>query len=250
MESRPAVRGPPEAPRMGPPALLKVGLVDAPMDKTTQPAAQAKGAPREPGTPLAYSEELLPGPGTFDDGTQIRAAVYGTERIDPETMGITVQPAGRSVASIERGDIVVGQVTYIKPEALASVKILAVRGKEGRSWPPTGPTSASSRPGTRASPSCATATSSRTPRPARCSTARSPATTAAERCSVLDWRRLLPVAAGALLIAAWVADTAALVGKSIGKSEALNIDRAVTIPILFVGMMLVLVPLLPPRPRK
>src|ERR1041385_813929 len=133
MESRPAVRGPPEAPRMGPPALLKVGLVDAPMDKTTQPAAQAKGAPREPGTPLAYSEELLPGPGTFDDGTQIRAAVYGTERIDPETMGITVQPAGRSVASIERGDIVVGQVTYIKPEALASVKILAVRGKEGRS---------------------------------------------------------------------------------------------------------------------
>jgi exosome complex RNA-binding protein Csl4 len=118
---------------MGPPALLKVGLVDAPMDKTTQPAAQAKGAPREPGTPLAYSEELLPGPGTFDDGTQIRAAVYGTERIDPETMGITVQPAGRSVASIERGDIVVGQVTYIKPEALASVKILAVRGKEGRS---------------------------------------------------------------------------------------------------------------------
>lgn len=67
---------------------------------------------------------------------------------------------------------------------------------------------------------------------------------------MLDWRRLVSVAAGALLIAAWVADTAALVGKSIGKSEALNIDRAVTIPILFVGMMLVLVPLLPPRPRK
>ena len=133
MESRPAVRGPPEAPRTGPPALLKVGLVDAPMDKTTQPAAQAKGAPREPGTPLAYSEELLPGSGTFDDGTQIRAAVYGTEHIDPETMAVTVRPAGRGVASIEKGDIVVGQVTYIKPEALASVKILAVRGKEGRS---------------------------------------------------------------------------------------------------------------------
>jgi len=95
--------------------------------------SDSQKGPKEPGTPLAYSEELLPGPGTYDDGTQIRAAVYGSEHVDPETMAVTVQPAGRGVASIERGDIVVGQVTYIKPEALASVKILAVRGKEGRS---------------------------------------------------------------------------------------------------------------------
>ena len=87
----------------------------------------------EPGTPLAYSEELLPGPGTYDDGTQIRAAVYGVQHIDPETMAVSVQPAGKAVATIERGDIVVGQVTYIKPEALASIKVIAVRGKEGRS---------------------------------------------------------------------------------------------------------------------
>ncbi len=87
----------------------------------------------EPGTPLAYSEELLPGPGTYDDGTQIRAAVYGTQHIDPETMAVSVVPAGRQVASVERGDIIVGQISYIKPEALASVKVLSVRGKEGRS---------------------------------------------------------------------------------------------------------------------
>ncbi len=92
-----------------------------------------KPALLEPGTPLAYSEELLPGPGTYDDGTQIRAAVYGTQHVDPETMAVSVVPAGKAVATIERGDIVVGQVTYIKPEALASVKIVAVRGKEGRS---------------------------------------------------------------------------------------------------------------------
>ena len=36
----------------------------------------------EPGTPLAYSEEVLPGTGTYDDGTQIRAAVFGTEHMD------------------------------------------------------------------------------------------------------------------------------------------------------------------------
>ncbi|MEK6976018.1 MAG: exosome complex RNA-binding protein Csl4 [Candidatus Thermoplasmatota archaeon] len=87
----------------------------------------------EPGTPLAYSEELLPGSGTYDDGTQIRAAVYGTQHIDPETMAVSVVPAGRAVASIERGDVLIGQVTYIKPEALASVKVISVRGKEGRS---------------------------------------------------------------------------------------------------------------------
>lgn len=87
----------------------------------------------EPGTPVAYSEEYLAGPGTYDDGTQLRAAVYGTANVDPETMTMTVVPAGKSVATIEKGDIVVGEVTYIKPETLASVKILAVRGKEGRS---------------------------------------------------------------------------------------------------------------------
>lgn len=113
------------------PTLLKKAPVGAGMDKTIPPAQ--KGAPLEPGTPLAYSEELLPGPNTYDDGAQIRAAVYGTQHVDPETMAVSVRPAGKGVASIERGDIVVGQVTYIKPEALASVKILAVRGKEGRS---------------------------------------------------------------------------------------------------------------------
>lgn len=87
----------------------------------------------EPGTPLAFSEEVLPGPGTYDDGTQIRAAVYGTQAMDPKTMTLSVQPAGNQVATIEKGDIVVGQVSYVKPETLASVKILAVRGKEGRS---------------------------------------------------------------------------------------------------------------------
>jgi len=98
------------------------------MDKNASP-----GPLVEPGTPLAYSEELLAGPGTYDDGTQIRAAVYGTQHVDPETMTLIVKPAGKSVAQIEKGDVVVGVISYIKPETLASVKILAVRGKEGRS---------------------------------------------------------------------------------------------------------------------
>ncbi len=86
----------------------------------------------EPGTPLAYSEELLPGEGTYDDGEQIRAAAYGTEHVDPESMTISVTPAGKRVAMVEKGDIIVGRISYTKPE-LASVTILEIRGKEGRS---------------------------------------------------------------------------------------------------------------------
>ncbi len=87
----------------------------------------------EPGTPLAYSEELLAGPGVYDDGTQLRAAVYGIAHTDPKSMTLSIVPAGKAVTGVEKGDVVIGQVTYIKPEALASVKIIAVRGKEGKS---------------------------------------------------------------------------------------------------------------------
>ena len=91
-----------------------------------------KNAPdTEPGAELATSEELLPGHGTYDDGQHIRAAAFGTKIIDSETMSIHVATP-RGVPVIEKGDIVVGQVTFVKPE-LASVQILAVRGKEGRS---------------------------------------------------------------------------------------------------------------------
>lgn len=89
-----------------------------------------ENAPVKPGTPLAYSEEFLPGDGTYDDGEQIRAAVFGDQHVDPENMTLTVRPFGKQISAIERGDIVVGRISYTKPE-LASVQILAIRGKEG-----------------------------------------------------------------------------------------------------------------------
>ncbi|MGB1698084.1 MAG: exosome complex RNA-binding protein Csl4 [Thermoplasmatota archaeon] len=85
----------------------------------------------EPGTPLAYSEELLPGTGTYDDGEQIRAAVYGQERVDPETMTIHVD--GAEVPAVEKGDIILGEITFLKDD-LASVKILQVKGKGDRNF--------------------------------------------------------------------------------------------------------------------
>ncbi len=84
----------------------------------------------EPGTVLATSEELLPGAGTYDDGENIRAALYGSEHVNPETMEVSVRSNGHNVVTIEKGDIVAGEITYLKDD-LGSVRIDAVRGKEG-----------------------------------------------------------------------------------------------------------------------
>lgn len=84
----------------------------------------------EPGTVLATSEELLPGAGTYDDGEHIRAALYGNEQVNPETMEVSIQSPGHTVVTVEKGDIVVGEITYLKDD-LGSVRLDAVRGKEG-----------------------------------------------------------------------------------------------------------------------
>ncbi len=87
---------------------------------------------REPGDVLAASEEMLPGPGTYDDGTDIRAAMYGSEVIDTKDFAIGIKPIGRGIAAIEAGDIVLGEVSVIRPQ-MAGVAIIDVRGKSGRS---------------------------------------------------------------------------------------------------------------------
>lgn len=86
----------------------------------------------EPGAAIAHSEELLPGNNAYDDGEEVRAAVFGRVRIDSEEMAAHVDAVGKRVAQVEKGDIIVGRVNYVKPE-LASVEVIAVRGKEGRS---------------------------------------------------------------------------------------------------------------------
>ena len=85
-----------------------------------------------PGTPVGYSEEFLPGSGIYDDGERLRAAVFGTESVDPKTMEMTITPAGKSIATVAKNDIVVGEITYLR-DILASVRLIAVRGKEDRS---------------------------------------------------------------------------------------------------------------------
>lgn len=81
-----------------------------------------------PGDALATSEELLPGPGTHDDGTNIIATRIGTFRIDPNEMRAVVDPATSVPADLAMGDFVYGQITMLKP-AMAGVEVLAVEGK-------------------------------------------------------------------------------------------------------------------------
>ncbi len=83
----------------------------------------------EPGSPIAASEEALAGDGTYDDGQDIRSARYGRLVIDRD-LNATVQSINEP-AKIQRGDIVIGRLSYVREE-FASVTIMAVRGKEDR----------------------------------------------------------------------------------------------------------------------
>ncbi len=83
---------------------------------------------QQPGDILATSEELLPGDGTYDDGTHVRAARFGTLQVTPD-MEATIK-GERSPPQVTKGDIIIGRVSHLRDE-FGSVEIIAVRGKEG-----------------------------------------------------------------------------------------------------------------------
>ena len=82
-----------------------------------------------PGDPLAFAEEFLPGPGTFDDGTFLRAARLGTFEVDAKDMRAAVTPLTSVPSTVKVGDFVYGQITMLKP-SMAGVEVLHVEGDE------------------------------------------------------------------------------------------------------------------------
>lgn len=80
-----------------------------------------------PGDVLATSEELLPGDGTHDDGTNVIATRIGVFHVDPNEMRAVVEPATSVPGSLRMGDYVLGEITMIKP-AMAGVEVLAIEG--------------------------------------------------------------------------------------------------------------------------
>lgn len=82
-----------------------------------------------PGDPLATSEELLPGVGTYDDGTYLRSAWLGTFEIEPREMRCIVKPLPSIPAQLQVGDYVYGKVGMLK-SSMAGVEVLAIEGVE------------------------------------------------------------------------------------------------------------------------
>ncbi|HLE47527.1 MAG TPA: exosome complex RNA-binding protein Csl4 [Candidatus Thermoplasmatota archaeon] len=78
-----------------------------------------------PGDVLATSEELLPGPGSHDDGTNVVATRIGQFEVEPNEMRAVVKPLTSVPPRVRMGDYVLGQVMMIKP-AMAGVEVLAV----------------------------------------------------------------------------------------------------------------------------
>jgi len=78
-----------------------------------------------PGDVLATSEELLPGPGSHDDGTNVVATRIGQFEVEPREMRAVVQPHTSVPPAMRMGDYVLGQVTMVKP-AMAGVEVLAI----------------------------------------------------------------------------------------------------------------------------
>lgn len=78
-----------------------------------------------PGDVLSTSEELLPGSGSHDNGTNIVATRLGYFEVEPREMRALVKPVTSVPTEIRVGNYVLGEVTMIKLQ-MAGVEVLAV----------------------------------------------------------------------------------------------------------------------------
>lgn len=84
-----------------------------------------------PGDVLATSEELVPGPGTTDDGSNILATRFGKLHVDTERMEAAVEPVTSVPVELREGDIVLGVIDMVKP-VMCSVDVQVRIGDENR----------------------------------------------------------------------------------------------------------------------
>jgi exosome complex component CSL4 len=81
-----------------------------------------------PGEEIGTTEEYLPGPGTYEDGGKIFAAVAGVLTIDTKEMATRVRPLNPPV-KLKIGDIVLGRVDDVRSQ-MVSVELVALLGKD------------------------------------------------------------------------------------------------------------------------
>lgn len=80
-----------------------------------------------PGEELGTTEEFLPGPGSYEEGGKIYAAVAGVLDIDPKEMATIVRPANPPV-KLKIGDAVIGTVDEVR-SSMVEVELARVAGK-------------------------------------------------------------------------------------------------------------------------
>lgn len=82
-----------------------------------------------PGDYLGVIEEFLPGEGVREENGELYATRAGKIRIDPEKMEISVEPVTDVPPLPKVGDVVIGRVVEVKPQAVI-VQIIGIEGRE------------------------------------------------------------------------------------------------------------------------
>lgn len=88
-----------------------------------------------PGTELGFTEEFIPGDGTYEEDGKIFSSLTGSASVDPKERKISVVPKVGTIPVLKNGDIVVGDIVDVKQQ-LAIVDIMRLKGVE-RSLPGT-----------------------------------------------------------------------------------------------------------------
>lgn len=82
-----------------------------------------------PGTELGFSEEFIPGEGTYEENGRVYASITGMLKVDMKERKIAVAPKTSSPPVLKEGGVVVGIVADVKTQ-LAVVDIIKVRGND------------------------------------------------------------------------------------------------------------------------
>ncbi|MBU2560391.1 exosome complex RNA-binding protein Csl4 [archaeon] len=82
-----------------------------------------------PGTEVGFSEEVMPGDGTYEDDGKIFASITGTVSLDSKERKVTVTPKTSAPPELKNGEIVVGVVWDIRPQ-VAMIDIVKIKGNE------------------------------------------------------------------------------------------------------------------------
>jgi exosome complex component CSL4 len=82
-----------------------------------------------PGAEVGFSEEFIPGKGTYEEDGKIFASITGVVNLDSKERKVNVEPVTSAPPELKDGEIVVGVVADIRPQ-VAVVDIAKIKGNK------------------------------------------------------------------------------------------------------------------------